>query len=87
MKKNKEAGVKELAEQEFQLGLKYMYGNGVEVDYEEAWRWFLRAAEKEHAEARRYLYILVFGIPLENVDEITEDDVPDEPLEFWAYTM
>jgi len=43
------------AEEQWQYGLKYRYGRGVEKNYREAFRWFQSAALKGHATAQRDL--------------------------------
>ena len=37
---------------QYDLGTKYYYGSGVRQDYEEAFRWFMKSADKEYAIAQ-----------------------------------
>ena len=49
-------------EAQFELGVKYANGDGVEQDYFQAAKWYRRAAEKEHAGAMNDLgYMHLYG--------------------------
>ncbi len=66
---------KPLAEQgdaaaQFNLGNKYLYGEGVLQDYAEAAKWYRKAAEQGDAEAQTMLGLMYLngeGVPQENV--------------------
>jgi TPR repeat protein len=56
------------AKAQFNLGLKYAYGNGVPRDDQEAVWWFRKAAEQGHAEAQFNL-----GVSYEGGDGVAQD--------------
>ncbi|MBI4382782.1 MAG: SEL1-like repeat protein [Nitrospinae bacterium] len=41
------------ADAQYNLGIMYQLGRGVEQDFDESTRWYRKAAERGHAEARR----------------------------------
>ena len=58
--------VKQYAEQgvaqaQLYLGSLYATGNGVQLDYEEAWKWFKKAAGQGHSDALNILGLLCAG--------------------------
>ena len=56
------ASVSNLPSAQFKLGYMYYYGDGVEVDYEQAYYWFEKAAQNEHVEAISWMgYMNMFG--------------------------
>ena len=46
------------AEAQFQLGKKYANGDGVEQDYAEALKWYMKSAEQGNAKAQNNLGIM-----------------------------
>ena len=57
----------------FLTGLMYYNAEGVSVDYSEALRWFLAAADKGHILAMQYLSIMYkegIGVPKNNREAI-----------------
>ena len=56
---------------QFNLGLTYHYGYGVQQDYDEAFKWYSRAAEQGFASAQFNLGLMYNngdGIPKNNID-------------------
>ncbi|MCH8947903.1 MAG: sel1 repeat family protein, partial [Acidobacteria bacterium] len=59
------------AAEQFRLGDRYFWGQGVPQDYKEAFKWWLRAAEHGHAQAQAQLGVLYAngqGVPQNYVE-------------------
>lgn len=67
LRKSAEAGS---VEAQNQLGMIYANGNGVELNYTEAFKWIKKAAEKDHQQALRTLsWLYANGFGIEQSDE------------------
>ena len=67
---NKSTGVwSESATEQYNLGVKYYKGQGVQKDYKQAVHWFRKAAEQGHIQAQDYL-----GVMYHNGQGVPKDD-------------
>ena len=61
IQESKNANTSQIAEEWYQKGENYQYGRGVEQSYEEAAKWYQKAAEQGHAKAQFNLGRLYYG--------------------------
>ena len=74
LKKNAEQGD---ADAQYNLGNAYLNGNGVEKDLEEAAKWFKKAADRGHKEARLLSWAMYYHGAFNKITKKTKEKIDE----------